>query len=288
MAKKKQLQNFKIPRYIINIGKFLQFFSAGLTVKYVKYLFQKPIRHRMPEAEKYLLNDVEMSYLDIPEISKKIAVYKWGKGDKKALVVHGWSGRATQMFKIIQALLDAGYTVYSFDAPAHGKSTGSRTMMPEFIKTIHTIAETYGAFDLVVGHSMGGIASLNVQGAYADFKKMVVIGTPDSIFNIFHGFVKQLELKPKIAEKLIAVFEKITGKSIFEFHGSHQAEKIDVPVLVIHDEQDREVPVSDAHNNHKHLKNGKLLITKGLGHNRILKNKDVVATIVDFATQKFH
>jgi len=283
MAKKKKRQSFKIPRIIIYIGKFLQLFSSGLTVKYVKFLFQKPIRHKRPEAEKYLLEDVKLTMLPVPEIGKNIAVYKWGSGEKKALVVHGWSGRATQMYKIIQAFLDKGYTVYSFDAPAHGASTGKRTMMPEFIKTIHKIANKYGAFDITVGHSMGGIASLNVQGEYQDFKKLVVIGTPDSIFNIFHGFVKQLELKPKIAKKLIQVFEKITGKSIFDFHGSTQAAKIDIPVLVIHDDDDKEVPVTDALNNYKHLKNGKLLRTKGLGHNRILKNKKVVEGIMEFA-----
>ncbi len=272
----------KIPRFIINTGKMLQFFSPDLATKYVRYLFQKPIRHKMPEAEIPWKEKAEIFFLTVPEINKKIAVYKWGNSNRKALVVHGWSGRATQMFKIIEALLQQGYTVYSFDAPAHGQSTGNKTMMPEFIKTIEKVAETYGPFEVAIGHSMGGIALLNVEANNALFQKLVVIGAPDSIFNIFNEFVEKLELKPVVAQKLIAVFERISGKSIFDFHGSTQTKKIKAPVLIIHDENDKEVPITDAINNFQQLENGQILQTRGLGHSRILKNKKVVNRIIDF------
>jgi len=286
MSKKNKHQGgVRIPLFIIYLSKFLQVFSADLTVKFVRYLFQKPFNHKVPEPERELLKSAEISYLDIPEIRKKIAVYQWKAGDKKALLVHGWSGRATQMFKLINELLKNGYTVISFDAPAHGKSTGSRTMMPEFIKTVEKISEKFGNFDVGIGHSMGGITLLNVQGEKHLFKKLVVIGTPDSIFNIFNGFVKKLELKPIIAEKLIAVFEKITGRRIFDFHGSNQAKKIEEPVFIVHDEYDKEVLIGDALNNYKHLKNGKLLQTKGLGHTRILKDEKVVNEIIKFVNE---
>ncbi len=280
--KTKQQGGIRIPRYIINTGKFLQLFSADLTVKYVRYLFQKPVKHKTPEAEKPLMLEAKISYLDIPEIRKKIAVYQWHGGEKKALIVHGWSGRATQMYKIIKALRDEGFTVVSFDAPAHGKSSGSKTMMPEFIKTVEKINEVYGPFEVAIGHSMGGITLLNVQGDKHVFQKLVVIGTPDSIFNIFNGFVEKLELKPIVAKKLIAVFEKITGKSIFDFHGSTQTQKITEPVLIIHDDHDREVPVTDALNNYRNLKNGKIIRSIGLGHIRILKNENIVTCIIEF------
>jgi len=283
MAKKsKQQGGVRIPRFIINTGKFIQFFSSDLAMKYVRYFFSKPIKHKTPASEKPLEESAKISYIAVPEIGKKIAVYQWGKGDKKALIVHGWSGRATQLYKIIDALLDKGYQVTAFDAPAHGKSSGKKTMMPEFIKAAEKIVDIYGPYEIAIGHSMGGITLLNLQGEKHPFKKLVVIGTPDSIINIFNGFVEKLELKPVVAEKLIAVFEKVIGKSIFDFHGSKQAEKITEPVLIIHDDHDKEVPVTDAMNNYKHLKNGELFRTKGLGHNRILKNNEVIKKILYF------
>jgi len=89
MSKKsKQQGGVRIPRFIINTGKFIQFFSADWAVKYVSYLFRKPFNHKMPEAEKPLLEEAKISFIDIPEIKKRIAVYQWaGEGNKKALVV---------------------------------------------------------------------------------------------------------------------------------------------------------------------------------------------------------
>lgn len=45
-------------------------------------------------------------------------------------MVHGWSGRGTQMSKIAEALVEQGYRIISFDAPAHGKADGKISMMP--------------------------------------------------------------------------------------------------------------------------------------------------------------
>ena len=275
----------KIPRIIIHIGKFLQFFSPALATKYVRFLFQKPIKHKVPEIEKKLADTADISYLPVPEIGKTLAVYNWGDAGKKVFVLHGWSGRATQMHKIIDMLLNQGYQVISIDAPAHGKSTGSKTMMPEFIKAIQKVYETYGPFEAAIGHSMGGISLLNVQSHHKLFKKLVIAGAPDSIFNIFHNFVNRLELKPVVAEKLIAIFEKITGKSIFDFHGSTLAKNIKIPVLVIHDEFDFEVPFVDAKNNYEALTNGQLLKTSGYGHTRLLKSKDVIERIKKFLAE---
>ena len=284
MSKKQKNQpgGMKIPRIIILTGKLLQAVSTDLATWYVRFLFQKPIKHKTPEHEKIWESKAQISYIAVPEIDKTIAVYQWGNGDKTALLVHGWSGRATQMYKIIEKLLQSGYKVISIDGPAHGKSTGNKTMMPEFIKAIEKVFEIYGPFDVAIGHSMGGIALLNVQTHRPLFKKLVIIGAPDSIYDIFHNFVKKLELKPVVAEKLIDMFEKITGKSIYEFHGSYACKNIEEPVLIIHDENDKEVSVKDAINNYNHLKNGKLLKTKGLGHSRILKDNAVTDEIIKF------
>lgn len=280
--KKNQPGGIKIPKIIIITGKILQAISPDLATRYVKFLFQKPRRYKTPENEKILEEKAQISYIAVPEINKSIAIYQWGNGHKTVLLVHGWSGRGTQMYKIIEKLLQSGYKVIAIDGPAHGKSTGNKTMMPEFIKTIEKVYEIYGPFDVAIGHSMGGIALLNVQASRHLFNKLVIIGAPDSIYDIFHNFVKKLELKPVVAEKLIDMFEKITKKSIYEFHGSYACKHIEKPVLIIHDENDREVPIQDAINNYNNLKNGKLIKTKGLGHTRILKNDKIIEDIIKF------
>ncbi len=284
MAKKnnKQQGGVKIPRFIIITGKILEKISPSLTTKFVRSLFSMPMNHKPRPHELPFLNKAELSYIFVPEIGKKIAVYKWGNGPKKALIAHGWSSRPTQLHKFIEQLLERGYTVYGFDAPAHGKSSGKHTMMPEFVKTIEKIVEEYGPFDIAIGHSMGGISLLNVQANKHSFKKMVIIGAPDSIKKIFYRFIELMELNPGIAKRLIDIFEEITGKKMEEFHGSNLAKKIDIPVLIVHDENDNEVPLEDAVNNVKNLAKGQIYATKGLGHSRILKDDEVVKNVMHF------
>ena len=77
-------------------------------------------------------------------------------------------------------------------------------------------------------------------------------------------------------------FFKKFGDDIDNYSASIAAQKVEVPTLVIHDSDDKEVPVNCAYNIRTKLKKGELLITNGLGHTRILKDATVVNRILDF------
>ena len=51
---------------------------------------------------------------------------------------------------------------------------------------------------------------------------------------------------------------------------------------MVHDENDYEVPVKAGINIHQHVKNGELMITKGLGHRKILGDVNVIHKIIEF------
>jgi hypothetical protein len=53
---------------------------------------------------------------------------------------------------------------------------------------------------------------------------------------------------------------------------------------VIHDKDDLEVPVKAAQHIYDHLKNGKLLLTEGLGHRKILGDSEVIQRTVQFVS----
>lgn len=57
---------------------------------------------------------------------------------------------------------------------------------------------------------------------------------------------------------------------------------INVPILVIHDRNDIEVPVSAGIHIHEHCKKGTLLLTNNLGHRKILGDKDVIEATTNF------
>ena len=66
------------------------------------------------------------------------------------------------------------------------------------------------------------------------------------------------------------------------YSGYLAAKTITIPVLLIHDENDYEVPVTASKNIFANLKNGELLITNNLGHRKILGNKEVIEKTINF------
>jgi pimeloyl-ACP methyl ester carboxylesterase len=276
----------KIPKVIIFIGKILQFFSVKLTTLYLARLFTTPIKHKVPKRELEMDDHSIKETLLIPSVNKKIVVYQYGKSDKKILLVHGWSGRGTQLVKFADALVDKGYATISFDAPAHGKSSGNSTIMTEFIASILEIDKKFGPFEAAVGHSLGGMALLNAIKKGLKINRLIIIGSGDKVKDILDDFVSKLELKPEYSSHLQQHFEKKYNEPMENYSAHCAAKTIDIPVLVIHDENDNEVPVETSINIHDNLKNGELLITQHLGHRKILGNPFVIEKTIEFITNK--
>jgi pimeloyl-ACP methyl ester carboxylesterase len=208
--------------------------------------------------------------------------YRMDIPKKKVLLVHGWSGRSTQLFMIAHTLLEKGYMVISFDGPSHGKSPGKQTNMVEFLETISSIYNDFGPFEAAVGHSFGSMGILNASAKEEIFKCIVTVGSGDKVSDILTNFTHSLGLKPIISEKMQAYFRKKWNLNVDHFASSTAAKKVDIPTLIVHDVLDGDVPVSCAINIRQNLQNGSLYITKGLGHTKILRDKKVTNKIVDF------
>jgi len=191
-----------IPTSIIYTGKILQFFSTNLATKFAIKLFGTPLRHKTPEREKMMAKSAQKELVHIPELKKDVMVYTYGYSKRKVLLVHGWSGRGTQLYKIADKLLENGFMTISFDTPAHGKSPGNFTMMTEFIATSKYLEEKFGPFEIAIGHSLGGMAVLNSLKRFLSVKKAVIIGSGDIISDIIKSFVKKLDLSNKLVEKM--------------------------------------------------------------------------------------
>jgi pimeloyl-ACP methyl ester carboxylesterase len=284
MSKKinKVVPSQKIPKIIILIAQFLQAFSKKLATLYAAKLFTTPIRHKMPKRELAMDENSQQFSLFIPKINKEIVVYEYGASDKKVLLVHGWSGRGTQLVKIADELIKKGFMIISFDAPAHGKSKGSSTIMIEFIASILELEKKYGPFEYAIGHSLGGMSILNALKQNFTVKKAVTIGSGDVIQDIIDDFVKILKLKPEYGLRLKYHFEtKFVGK-MDDYSAYKAAQMVQIPVLVIHDQNDEDVSVNSAYHIDKHLAHSQLLITEGLGHRKIVGDPTVIEAILKF------
>lgn len=272
----------RIPASIIATAKILQFIAPPLAVLFAIKLFRTPIRFKTPVREKMMAKSAQKKMVLIPELKKEVMVYSYGYSKRKVLLIHGWSGRGTQLFKIADKLLENGFMTISFDAPAHGKSTGKTTMMNEFVKTAQFLEKEFGPFEIVLGHSLGGMTVLNAIKQGLNAKKGIVIGSGDVISDIIKEFVAKIQLKPKMADKIKHQFYKNFGEDIDNYSAYIAAKSVKIPILVIHDTEDAEVPVGCAHHIRQNLEQGEILITNGLGHSRILKDAKVINRIVEF------
>jgi pimeloyl-ACP methyl ester carboxylesterase len=272
----------KIPSSIIYTGKVLQFIAPTLATKFAIKLFKTPIRFKTPEREKMMSKSAQKELLLIPELNKEVIVYTYGYSKRKVLLIHGWSGRGTQLYKIADKLLENGFMTISFDAPAHGESTGKTTMMHEFVIAAKEIEKKYGPFEIAIGHSLGGMAVLNSIKQGLQLKKAITIGAGDIITDIIVAFLHKLELKPTMVHKIKQHFYKKFREDIDDYSACTSANEVLIPTLVIHDTEDKDVLVSCAHHIRQNLKQGELLITNRLGHRRILKDNNVINRIIEF------
>lgn len=280
--KTKKPKDTQIRKSILYTVKIIQFFSVDLVTKLAAMIFTTPIKHKMPNRELAMDKNTTQETILIPKINKKIVVYHYGNGSKKVLLVHGWSGRGTQLVKFADELIKQGYSTISFDAPAHGKSGTKTTLMPEFIASILELEKLHGPFEFAIGHSLGGMALLNSVKQGLQLKKLVVIGSGDKIEDILTEYVKQLKLKPIVASKMSELFEKRFGEPMENYAAYLAAKEVNIPTLVIHDENDYEVPIFCGKNIFKHLPNGEMYVTKKLGHRKILGDTNVINKSLDF------
>ncbi len=279
---KKSTQTLPIPKIIIYIAKTLEIIAPALAIKFAAKLFVTPIKHKAPKREWNMIDNSSNQMMVVPTIKKSIHLYFYGTGNQKVLLVHGWSGRGTQLVKIADALKEKGYAIVSFDAPAHGKSTGKISIMTEFIATILEIDKQFGPFDIAIGHSLGGMSILNAVKQGFQTKKIVTISAGDIIQDILDDFCAKLKMKANFSTRLRNYFESKFNEKMDDYSAYKSAKVCEIPTLLIHDEQDDDVSVKAAFHIQKHLKNGEVYITQHLGHRKILGDKSVIHKILEF------
>ncbi|PZR19150.1 MAG: alpha/beta hydrolase [Flavobacterium psychrophilum] len=281
-TKKLHRESMRIPKPILVTAKILEMTSPRLAAKFAMKLFTTPMKFKLPKREEEMDSKSRQHELDIPSIGKKIHVYHYGESDKKVLLVHGWSGRGTQLHSIADKLLKNGYCTVSFDASSHGKSEGKYSDMSEFIAGILELEKQFGPFEYAIGHSLGAMSVLNAIKRGLKVKKAVIIGSGDIIEDIMYDFTNKLGMNIATGRLMVDLFEKKFGETINTYSAYIAAIDVACPVLIIHDEDDSDVPVSAAYHIAKHLSNHEIMITEGLGHRKILGDSKVIKKIIQF------
>ena len=216
-----------------------------------------------------------------------IAVYIWPRQDtdydRTVLFIHGWTGRGTQIVNYIDRLNAAGYRVISFDGPAHGNSPGRQTSVIEMTDTVLALGRHYGKIDAAITHSFGGMILAYAMSLGLKIDRAAMICPPDNIDIILDNFQRILTLPESVMQVLI--------RKLYATHGQIINNAVDTlnnlktsscKGLVIHDEDDSDISWHSGAEIAEAWPGAKFIKTGGLGHRRIIHDRDVIKHITDF------
>ena len=205
---------------------------------------------------------------------------------KKVLLLHGFSSTCHKFDKYAIALVNQGYEVLAFDAPAHGASSGNTVNAVEYCDMIKKVYDNYGPIDAYIAHSFGGIAvSLALEELpHTSNTKLVLIAPATETTSAIEGAFTMLGIaNKKVRQAMDDIIFSISGKQTEWFSVRRAMQNIRASVLWIHDEEDEITPLADAlkvkEASPKHIR---FLITKGLGHQKIYRDAKVKNEILSF------
>lgn len=202
------------------------------------------------------------------------------------ILVHGWESRGTTFYMMIETLVAQGYKVLAWNAPAHGASPGKKTQIYDMAKAL---AEDLIASKLspkaIVGHSMGG-ALMGVLHKYLNLPPIVVIiSAPSKFKRVFWPKFKSYGMSDKAVKICFEQIEAMGGHSLDNISLYNSTLFKGRSVLVVHDENDREIPFSEFTSLQPFWPTATFHPTQGLGHRRILRDAALADTITLYIQQ---
>jgi len=245
-------------------------------------LFMTPVRVEMARKERAVW-EAGRPWQASPAI-REIVGREWGSPDAPlAVLLHGWNGRGAAMSGFVESLVVRNLRVLAFDAPGHGDSPGELCYAPMVAECLFGIAEEVAPLHAVVGHSFGGCA-INVglkRGLPVD--RVALVSPLVWIKQRFFEFAVAVGLDEAGEREMWTLAEEFFGfGEIEEFHGDVAASSFTQPALITHDEEDSEILIAQAESLHQSWAGSQLVRTKGLGHYRILRSKEVYESVADF------
>ena len=237
------------------------------------------------------MREAEMLMLPVP--AGMVATHRFppigAPSGKSFLVIHGWGSRIDYMQGLTRGLRETGATVVGLDLPGHGGSTGRRLTVPIAIDAIDAAWRQYGHFDAVIGHSFGGFVAAISAAAPLDWQarrtpdKLVLIAAPVAAEHVFSNFSGAMGFTRRVHCALDREVQRIAGQPIEFFSAGRMLESVpQLPVLVLHAEDDKEVSARAARLYAEAGPQVRLEWLNGLGHRRIVNSPATMDAIRNF------
>ncbi len=196
-----------------------------------------------------------------------------GEGPAPTVVVlHGWGANASLLLPIAPYLHEAGYHTLFLDARNHGRSDHDDfASLPRFAEDLEVgIAWLRERDDVtaigVAGHSVGGGAAILAASRDAEIAAVVSMSAFAHPREMMANQLRLDRLPGRVAEGMLWPMEKLIGHRFDEFAPLRRIGEVECPVLIVHGDADRIIPVKDAFRLFEAAPDGQILIVPDGGH----------------------
>jgi pimeloyl-ACP methyl ester carboxylesterase len=202
------------------------------------------------------------------------------------LLVHGWGGHAGQMLALADTLQAQGLRPVIVEMPAHGRSSGSTSNLPQFARAIdYTVARLMQAGHQVralVAHSLAANAGAYAASRGLPVGKLVLLAPPASPHEYTRLFAHVFGLRESTRAAMQRRIEAREGILMPQFEPAAVGPRIAQPTLVVHDRSDSINRFADGVAYSQAITGARLLATQDLGHRHILKDAGVLRELAAF------
>lgn len=242
----------------------------------------RPQVHKLRENEIEVLDTADKSIF--PYKGFDIQAYHWTGSGENVLLIHGWEGQAGNFADLILKLKEKHYNIFAFDGPSHGFSSKGKTSLFEFTELVaHFIRDK--EVKKLVSHSFGGVATTYSLFANQDLHidRYALLTTPDRFSERIDEVAKQTGITEKVKQRLVQRLHEETGFDPNDLNVHDFVQKVNVKkALIIHDKNDKVIPIEQSQRVHEHWKESELEVIEGTGHFRILRTEFVYERVLDF------
>jgi pimeloyl-ACP methyl ester carboxylesterase len=253
--------------------------SPELAARLAQRRFFTPPRAPLREAERSILEGGRPFRFEVD--GRSVVGWRWGEGPA-ALLVHGWGGHAGQMTELVAPLVRAGFEAVAVDLPGHGASAGSRSSIVHFARAIEAAVRHLGGIDVLLAHSFGAAGATLALSRGLRVRRALYLAPPASFERIWARFRAGAGLSPPVWQRLLRLSELWLGVPLNGLEPVRLAPQLQVPLLILHDAGDRELPFSEGVELAAAWPGAVLRRLEGLGHLRLLKDAATVHEAVSF------
>ncbi|MBI5259354.1 MAG: alpha/beta fold hydrolase [Burkholderiales bacterium] len=203
-------------------------------------------------------------------------------GAPRVLLVHGWAGDAQQWRALGDRLAAAGFDPVLLDLPAHGRSDGRRSTLPQWVRALFAVTAPLGPWHAVVAHSLGALASAHAAARGLPAARLALVATSPPPRLFLRWFAAGLGPGEALAQRMQQRIEHREGVPLAQFEPAWLGRHLQQPTLLVHDADDRTAPLAGAERLAAALPRAELALSRGLGHRRILADEQVLQRLVQF------